>query len=95
MSDWLAAGLEYDLFWRVRPGEMATILRGRHAFIRAEHERRRMAAYEQARWVAFAFHDPKHMPDFEPLGTSRGAAQAAVNDAKVRGWFISMAMRKH
>lgn len=77
---------------------MATILRGRQAFLRGEHDRRRMVAYEQARWLGFAFHDPKNMPSFETLAApAKGAAdaQAAVDDAKVRGWFIAMSMRPH
>jgi hypothetical protein len=77
---------------------MGAIMRGRHAFIRAEHDRRRMVAYEQARWVAFAFHDPKNLPDFKALATpaeDAKAAQAELDDARVRGWFIAMSMREH
>jgi hypothetical protein len=77
---------------------MDTILRGRRAFIRSEQDRRRMVAYEQARWLGFAFHDPKNMPAFEPLAppaAGAASAQATVDDAKVRGWFIAMSMRPH
>ncbi|HMR51184.1 MAG TPA: hypothetical protein PKA33_01735 [Amaricoccus sp.] len=57
-----------------------------------------MVAYEQAQWMAHAFHDPQNMPAFVPLaGATTGTedAQRAVDDAKVRGWFIAMSMRKH
>lgn len=106
--NWLKAGLEYDLFWRVTPYEMAQILRGRHAAILDEQDRLRMVAYEQARWLAFAINDPTHMPKFQALAQAReghalagahkghASAQAAVDEAKVRGWFIKMSMRtKH
>jgi hypothetical protein len=75
---------------------MDVVLRGRHAFIVAEHHRRRVVAYEQAQWMAFAFHDPKHMPKLQTMAEAAAdTAQAAVDDAKVRGWFIAMSMREH
>ena len=54
-----------------------------------------MVAYETARWVAFAFHDPKNMPTFSLSTVERPKENTEINDAKVRGWFIAMSMRKH
>lgn len=57
-----------------------------------------MVAYEQAQWISFAVHDPKNLPAFQSLArpeTGKEDAQRAVDDAKVRGWFIAMSMRAH
>ena len=72
-------------------------MHARRQMIRDAHDRARAVAYEQAGWVAFAFHDPQKMPAFVPLDQATDAreTQAAVDDAKVRGWFISMSMRAH
>jgi hypothetical protein len=98
----MAADLDYDLFWRIGIAEMHTIMRGRVAAITAAQDRARMVAYEMARWIGFAFHNPRHMPDFKPLVQTKpevageaAARQALVDDAKVRGWFISKATRMH
>ena len=45
--------------------------------------------------MAFAFHDPKHMPAFKLSSVEKQAENTEINDAKVRGWFIAMSMRKH
>lgn len=69
---------------------------GRAAFIKAEHERARMVAWEQAHWIAYAVHDPKNIPSFKTMAEGKAAeAEQAMNDAKVRGWFIAQAMRVH
>ena len=63
--------------------------------IRDAHDRARMVAYEQAGWVAFAFHQPKKMPAFVPMDKATDAreTQASVDDAKVRGWFLALSLR--
>jgi hypothetical protein len=90
----LAAGLDYELFWKLTPHEVVRLLRGRYDFIRTECDRRRSAAYELANWISFAFHDPKGMPDFEPLPLPHApkpdkSAADIVADAKVRAWFMA------
>ncbi|WP_147405746.1 hypothetical protein [Cereibacter sphaeroides] len=70
--------------------------RGRHRARRLE-EHRALAHY-LAGLSAFAFHDPKAMPDFRPAGAPPRAAEAeaAVNVAdheRVRGALIGMALR--
>ena len=80
---------------------MAVILQGRHAAILADYDRRRMIAYEQAQWIALAVNNPKKLGAFKPIARDRAEApvpderQRMVDDAKVRGWFISMSMRAH
>ncbi|MGP3722376.1 hypothetical protein [Cereibacter sphaeroides] len=68
--------------------------RGRHRTRRLE-EHRALAHY-LAGLSAFAFHDPKAMPDFRPAGAPPRATEAAVNVAdheRVRGALIGMALR--
>ncbi|ODM43932.1 hypothetical protein A9O63_20025 [Cereibacter johrii] len=68
--------------------------RGRHRTRRLE-EHRALAHY-LAGLSAFAFHDPKAMPDFRPAGAPPRAAEAAVHTAdheRVRGALIGMALR--
>lgn len=76
-------------------------MRGRQAAILADHDRRRMIAYEQAQWIAIAINAPKKLGEFRPVARARVAdatpdeRQRLIDDAKVRGWFISMSMRAH
>jgi hypothetical protein len=75
-----------------------TCLRGRYACIRAEQDRLRMVAYEQAQWIAFAFHDPSNPPKFRSLSdTVRADAddrQRMVDNEKVRAWFLARSQLK-
>jgi len=91
----LELGLDYDLFWRLTPHDMAVVVRGRRAAIREAHERARMVAYETAQWVAYAFHEPKRMPKFKLMtaDTTVDERQQMVDDAQVRGWFIAMSLK--
>jgi hypothetical protein len=66
-------------------------MRGRMAEIRSTQDRQRMVVHELATLVAFAFHDPKHIPEFRSLGEKPKVddRQRLVNDAKVRAWFMA------
>lgn len=83
------------MFWRLTPAEVSAVTAGRMACIKAAHDRSRMVAWEQANWIAYAMHDPKNLPPFKTLEAGQTEADEAVNDARVRGWFIAQAMRKH
>ena len=71
-------------------------MRGRNAATLAEVDRQRMVAYELAQWIGIAFHDPKRLPPFKLTAINHietdDERQRLVDDAKVRGWFISMSM---
>lgn len=77
------------------PREVAEATAGRTAYLKAVHERARMVAWEQANWIAVAVHDPKNLPPFKTLEAGQAETNQAVNDAKVRGWFIAQSMRQH
>lgn len=73
---------------------MAVILRGRYAAILDQFDRDRMVAYEQAQWIALGFNGK--IPPFEPraeVEKVEDERQRLVGNAKVRGWFISQALR--
>jgi hypothetical protein len=66
------------------------------AAIRSTQDRQRMVVHELATLIAFAFHDPKHIPEFRALtGGEKSKVDAVddrqrlVNDAKVRAWFMA------
>ncbi|WP_444460001.1 hypothetical protein [Rhodobacter capsulatus] len=58
------------------------ILRGAAAQRRAEVETARALNHQLAGLVAFAFHDPQHLPEFRPDDT---AATAAARAGRARG----------
>ncbi|KQB15150.1 hypothetical protein H9N28_12560 [Rhodobacter capsulatus] len=73
------------------------ILRGAAAQRRAEVETARALNHQLAGLVAFAFHDPQHLPEFRPDDTAATAAPAQgareVDHERVRGALIAMALR--
>jgi hypothetical protein len=73
-------------------------MRGRNVAMREDQDRLRMVAYEQAQWIAFAFHDPNNPPKFRPLSeTARAdadARQRMVDNEKVRAWFLARSQLK-
>lgn len=51
-----------------------------------------MRNHELARLVSFAFHEPKKFPDFEPtMAAPKREVSSAVDEARVRGFFIGLA----
>lgn len=58
-----------------------------------EYDESRYLNFELAQLVAFAYHDPKNMPSFSTSADDASEAKSAVDEAKVRGFFISMAMK--
>ena len=98
LAAWLRAGLDHDDFWRRTPRELAVILEAALARARDAHDLARQRLHEAARLVAFAMHDPKSMPGFEasaPVSAAGpGPARSdAIDQLRVRGWFISAALR--
>lgn len=87
---WLRSGLDYDAFWARTPREIDLILRARAEARREEHDRQRGIAYELAALIAFAFHEPKKLPEFEPTRPA-GAPSTRADEEHVRAWFIAMA----
>lgn len=73
------------------------ILRGAAAQRRAEIETARALNHQLAGLVAFAVHDPQHLPEFRPDDTAAAAALAQgareVDHERVRGALIAMALR--
>ncbi|WP_444454881.1 hypothetical protein ACTTAI_05920 [Rhodobacter capsulatus] len=72
------------------------ILRGAATQRRAEVEAARALNHQLAGLVAFAFHDPQHLPEFRPDDTAAAAPpQGAreVDHERVRGALIAMALR--
>lgn len=73
------------------------ILRGAAAQRRAEVETARALNHQLAGLVAFAVHDPQHLPEFRPDDTAAAAALAQgareVDHERVRGALIAMALR--
>ena len=71
------------------------ILRGAAAQRRAEVETARALNHQLAGLVAFAVHDPQHLPEFRPDHAAAAPAQGAreVDHERVRGALIAMALR--
>ncbi|ADE85739.1 hypothetical protein [Rhodobacter capsulatus] len=74
------------------------ILRGAAAQRRAEIETARALNHQLAGLVAFAVHDPQHLPEFRPDDTAAATAATAqgareVDHERVRGALIAMALR--
>ena len=82
------------------PSEIIAILKGRARAVEAAFERSRRLSHEQAALTAYAYHDPKKMPPYKPLGatsaTKVAAAKAAPNSTveqiRARGHLIRLAM---
>lgn len=75
------------------------IVRARDKAMLAEHERARALTHDLAHLVSFAFHEPKKIPEYKPLAPARAARREVstpAEDAAVRAWFITAALRtKH
>ncbi|ETD90407.1 hypothetical protein ACTTAL_13565 [Rhodobacter capsulatus] len=71
------------------------ILRGAAAQRRAEIETARALNHQLAGLVAFAVHDPQHLPEFRPDHDDAAHSQGAreVDHERVRGALIAMALR--
>ncbi|WP_435988532.1 hypothetical protein [Sulfitobacter sp. SH24] len=88
-------GLDYDLFWRLVPKEIIAIIDGQNARIERDHKLQQVQFHDLAVLISFAYHDPKNMP--EPPGntttTKKKEVSSPVDDERVRGFFMAMAMR--
>lgn len=42
--------------------------------------------------MSFAWHDPKSMPKYKPADAEKAEASHEADNARVRGWFIGMAL---
>lgn len=58
-----------------------------------EIETQRALNFELARLVAFAFHDPKKMPEYKAASKADDKKSSEVNDAKVSAFFRALAER--
>lgn len=54
-------------------------------------EEERLLNSELANLVAFAYHQPKQIPKYEPLQQARREEPSEADDAYVRAFFIGMA----
>jgi hypothetical protein len=94
LSGWLEHGQDYETFWRLTPREVSAILRGNVARLRSESDVARHRNYELASLIAFAFHDPKEMPEFKAMSAPQQKARDdALNHARVRGYLMALAMQ--
>ncbi|WP_276946663.1 hypothetical protein [Haematobacter massiliensis] len=96
LSAWLRAGLDYDAFWLRTPREITTILTAREEWVRGEHDRQRSVAYELAGLIAFAMHEPKKLPKFEPTPKPVARAEGRsdwIDHERLRGWFVAQGAR--
>lgn len=91
-AQWLSAGLDADLFWRIVPREAVMILNGDAKRRLRDHDDARARNHEAATLMAFAFHSPGKMPKFQPSRAEAEAVSDDVNQAKVRGYFIALAL---
>lgn len=92
LGQWCAAGLPYADFWPLCFSEIITVLDGEHKRRTREHDDARARNYELAGLISFAHHDPKKMPKFQATGAAEKEQSDAVNQAKVRGYLISLAL---
>ncbi len=61
-----------------------------------EWDEARFLAHYAASLTAFAHHDPKHLPEFQPSGAAakpKPALPDEVAQAQVRGWFRARAKK--
>jgi hypothetical protein len=63
-------GRDYPLFWELTPGEVVRILNADAKRRTRDADDLRGALYEMAGLVAYAFHEPRRMPKFAPLGVA-------------------------
>lgn len=68
------------------------VLDGEHKRRTREHDDARARNYELAGLISFAHHDPKKMPKFQATGEAAKAKSDAVDQAKVRGYLIGLAL---
>jgi hypothetical protein len=57
-----------------------------------EHDDARARNYELAGLISYAHHDPKKMPKFQATGAAAREQSDAVNQERVRGYLISLAL---
>jgi hypothetical protein len=60
-----------------------------------EYERQRAVQYEAAKLVALAFHNPKKLPDYQPLKREKPklAEPTEYDDARIKAFFVEMSQR--
>jgi hypothetical protein len=60
-----------------------------------EYERQRAVQYEAAKLTALAFHNPKKLPDYQPLKREKPklAEPTEYDDARIKAFFVEMAAR--
>jgi hypothetical protein len=80
-------------FWDRTVPEARFIIRACGRRIEAEHERQRALAHEAAQLTALAFHAPGKIPDYKPIRQPRVSGPTEADDARLRGFFISLALR--
>lgn len=92
---WIEAGQAPAEFWTFTLSEIGLIIKASAARRRDAMERQRMLSFELAGLVACGFHNPKEMPEYEPLkdpGAPIGEP-TEYDDARIRGFFMLQAMR--
>lgn len=96
LGQWCAAGLAYADYWPLTFSEIFIILEGERTRRLRDHDEARARNFELAALISFAHHDPKNMPTFkssQQADKPQAPADDAVDQARVRGFFIGMAMK--
>lgn len=95
LGQWCAAGLQYERFWALTFSEIVVILEGEGKRRQRDHDEARSRNYELAKLIGFAHHDPQNMPSFKSgsEADSKEPVDDAADQARVRGFFIGMAMK--
>lgn len=94
MAVWLSLGLDYDLFWRLTPGEASRTARG---VLRREErlmETQRALNHEMAGLIFLAFHKPRHLPKYKPLkerGREVTRAATEADHTVIKAYFRKLA----
>ena len=76
--------------------EAALVIRASAARTRQAFERQRIVAHELAQMIGLAFHDPKKLPKYEPVGQNQTRAatpSTEADDELARGYLIHLALR--
>lgn len=68
------------------------ILEGDYQRRMREHDDARARNYELANWISYAQHDPGKMPKFEATPKPGAVKSDEVDQAKVRGYLIGLAL---
>jgi hypothetical protein len=92
LNAWLGAGQDYGAFWDLTPREALAVLRGGEAKRKAEFSVSRALNHHLAGLVAFAFHDPKNIPQFEAAAAPSEVARD-VDHERARGALIALALQ--